>query len=171
MGTGPTTLCTPINVPDSGATEDLDPVCAVSMRQTIKAVGTVPDMPVVIQLQAFRFLSVSGTASTRGKEPTDPARDMVRAMVLQMALAHGPEACGIEAIGGQWEWLKWLPHARTPEKARFRILIVDGVLTTGTEDFFHDDSYTTIIEVGGAPSSALGVRAEHEGLSLSLIHI
>ena len=105
-------------------------------------------------------------ASTRGEEPADPSRDMVRAMVLQMALAHGPETCGIEAIGGQWEWLKWLPHARTPEKARFRILIVDGVLTTGTEDFFHDDSYTTIIEVGGAPSSALGVRAEHEGLSL-----
>ena len=47
------------------------------------------------------------------------------------------------------------PCAHT-EKARFRILIVDGVLTTGTEDFFHDDSYTTIIEVGGAPSSALG---------------
>ena len=166
VGTGPTTLCTPINVPDSGATEDLDPVCAVSMRQTIKAVGTVPDMPVVIQLQAFRFLSVSGMASTRGEEPADPSRDMVRAMVLQMALAHGPETCGIEAIGGQWEWLKWLPHARTPEKARFRILIVDGVLTTGTEDFFHDDSFTTIIEVGGAPSSALRVRAEHEGLSL-----
>ena len=40
------------------------------------------------------------------------------------------------------------------------------MLTTGTEDFFHDDSYTTIIEVAGAPSSALGVRAEHEGLSL-----
>ena len=48
VGTGPTTLCTPINVPDSGATEDLDPVCAVSMRQTIKAVGTVPDMPVAV---------------------------------------------------------------------------------------------------------------------------
>ena len=44
--------------------------------------------------------------------------------------------------------------------------MADGVLTTGTEDFFHDDSYTTIIEVGGAPSSALGVRAEHEGLCL-----
>ena len=166
VGTGPTTLCTPINVPDSGATEDLDPVCAVSMRQNIKAVGTVPDMPVVIQLQAFRFLSVSGSACARNSESEDPARDMVRAMVLQLALAHGPETCGIEATGGQWEWLKWLPHAREPEKARFRILVVDGVLTTGTEDFFHDDSYTTIIEVGGAPSSALGVRAEHEGLCL-----
>ena len=38
VGTGPTTLCTPINVPDSGATEDLDPVCAVSMRQTLSLI-------------------------------------------------------------------------------------------------------------------------------------
>ncbi|MDK8475830.1 MULTISPECIES: type VII secretion protein EccCa [unclassified Corynebacterium] len=156
VGTGPTTLCTPINVPDSGATEDLDPVCAVSMRQAIKAVGTVPDLPVVIQLQAFRFLSFTG----------DNARDTVRALVMQLALAHGPETIGIEAIGGEWEWLKWLPHTREPDKARFRIVLVDALLTTGTEDFFHSDSYTTVIEVGGAPSSALSLRAEQEGLCL-----
>jgi len=156
VGTGPTTLCTPINVPDSGATEDLDPVCAVSMRQAIKAVGTVPDMPVVIQLQAFRFLSFTG----------NNARDTVRALVMQLALAHGPETIGIEAIGGDWEWLKWLPHTREPDKARFRIVLVDALLTTGTEDFFHGDSYTTVIEVDGAPSSALSLRAEQEGLCL-----
>ena len=59
VGTGPMALCTPINVPDSGAAEDLDPVCAVSLRQTVRAVGTLADMPVVIQLQAFPIVGLS----------------------------------------------------------------------------------------------------------------
>ena len=50
VGLGKARLCTPIEVPDAGATEDLDPVCAVSLRHTLQAVETLSDMPVVIQL-------------------------------------------------------------------------------------------------------------------------
>lgn len=60
IGTGDTSLCTPIQVADSGAAEDLDPVCAVSLRSTVRAVSVCPDMPVAVQLQAFRFLGISG---------------------------------------------------------------------------------------------------------------
>lgn len=156
VGTGPAALCTPVQVPDSGAAEDLDPVCAVSLRQVINAVGTLPDMPVIIQLQAFRFLGITG----------DGARELARAMVAQLTVAHGPETVGVEAIGKSWEWLKWLPHAREPDKARFRIIIVDNVPTTGVEEFLDDPTVTTIIDVGSQPNSALGIRAEQEGLCL-----
>ncbi|WP_293771078.1 type VII secretion protein EccCa [uncultured Corynebacterium sp.] len=156
VGTGPVTLCTPIEVPESGAPEDLDPVCAVSLRQTVHAVGQLPHMPVVIQLQAFRFLGLGGAH----------ARELARAMILQLVCHHGPETVGISALGEGWEWLKWLPHTRDPRSARFHILLVDSITTTGLEDFMNDDSLTTIIDVAALRTTALGMRAEHEGLFL-----
>lgn len=137
IGVGETKLATEIQVPEAAAAEDLDPVCAVSLRRTIQAVETLPEMPVVIQL----------------------------------ACAHGPDTLGISVRsvrGAGWEWVKWLPHARRPEQANYRVLIVDGVATTGVEDFLDEEGVTTIIDVGSRRNTALGLRAEHEGLCLSL---
>ncbi|APT93209.1 cell division protein FtsK [Corynebacterium phocae] len=156
IGTGTVSLATPIEVPESGAPEDLDPVCAVSVRHMIHAVGQLPDMPVVIQLQAFRFLALGGPR----------ARDLARAMVIHLAVAHGPETVGFTVIGSEWEWLKWLPHTRAPEAARYHVLIVDSLATTGLEEFVDDPAYSTIIDVGALRTTALGIRAEHEGLFL-----
>ncbi len=156
VGTGPVALCTPIEVPESPAPEDLDPVCAVSLRQTVHAVGQLPEMPVVIQLQAFRFIGLSGPG----------ARDLARALVAQLVVAHGPETLGISVLGEGWDWVKWLPHTKDPRAARFHILLVDSVVTTGLEDFFEDPGLTTIIDVAALRTTALGVRAEQEGLFL-----
>ena len=160
LGLGDTALCTPVQVPDSGAPEDLDPVCAVSLRRTVQAVGICPAMPVAVQLQAFRFLGIAGPG----------AQDLARAIIAQLVVAHGPETVAVEAIsagGRDWEWLKWLPHTRHPEQARHRILIVDHVTTTGTEPYIDDPRWTTIIDVGSRATTALGMRAEQEGLALS----
>ena len=156
IGTGETSLVTPINVPDAGSAEDLDPVCAVSLRQTVRAVSTVRQVPVILQLRAFRFISLSG------ENPSD----LARAMVLQLVTFHGPETLGVEAIGKGWEWLKWLPHAREPTKARFRILLVDGALTTGAETFIDDPELTSIIAIDLPAASELALRAEGEGICL-----
>jgi len=157
IGTGDTALCTPVQVPDSGAAEDLDPVCAVSLRRTVQAVGTCPAMPVAVQLQAFRFLAIGGPG----------AGDLARAMVAQLVVAHGPETVAVSAVGGGWDWLKWLPHTRRPEQACHRILVVDHTTTTGAEPYLDDPTWTTIIDVGSCATTALGMRAEQEGLSLS----
>lgn len=156
VGTGTTALCTPVAVPDSGSPEDLDPVCAVSLRRTVAAIGTVPEMPVVVALQAFRFLGISGAG----------AGGLARAIVAQLVFHHGPETVGIEARGGGWEWLKWLPHTRDIEAAAHRVLIVDSVTTTGAENFLDDGYWDVIIDVGTRAATALGERAEQEGLSL-----
>ncbi|AGF71576.1 Ftsk domain-containing protein [Corynebacterium halotolerans YIM 70093 = DSM 44683] len=156
IGLGDAPLCTPVQVPDPGAPEELDPVCAVSLRRIVRAVGTLPDMPVVVQLQAFRFLGVSGPG----------AGDLARALVAQLVTAHGPETLGLQVMGEGWDWVKWLPHTRAPEQAAHRILIVDDVVTTGTEAFLDDPTWTTIIDVGSRSTTALGLRAEQEGLAL-----
>ncbi|WP_231587554.1 type VII secretion protein EccCa [Corynebacterium comes] len=157
IGLGDTALCTPVQVPDAGAAEDLDPVCAVSLRRTVKAVGTCPGMPVAVQLQAFRFLGITGPG----------AGDLARAMVAQLVVAHGPETVSVEVVGSGWGWLKWLPHTRHPELARHRILIVDHTTTTGTEPYIDDPTWTTIIDVGSRATTALGMRVEQEGLALT----
>ncbi|QGU06469.1 ESX-1 secretion system protein EccCa1 [Corynebacterium occultum] len=157
IGTGTTTLCTPVVVPDSGATEDLDPVCAVSLRHTVAAVGTVPGMPVVVALQAFRFLSLSGPG----------AEALGRAILAQLVFHHGPETVGVQVLGSGWEWGKWLPHTRNPEVAAHRVLFVVDQPTTGVEEFIEDGFWSVIIDISPGGNTALAERAEQEGLALS----
>lgn len=157
IGLGPAALCTPVEVPDSGAAEDLDPVCAVSLRRTVHDVGSVPMVPVVVQLGAFRFLGFSGPK----------AADVARSLVAQLVFHHGPELVAVTALGAGWEWLKWLPHTRNPEAAKYRVLIVDSVTADGAEDCLGDPQWTTIIDVGSRPNSQLGARTRAEGLAFS----
>ncbi|MDN6199292.1 type VII secretion protein EccCb [Corynebacterium flavescens] len=156
VGSGETALVTPIKIPDSGAAEDLDPVCAVSVRQTVRAVSTVTQVPVVLQLRAFRFISLTGARS----------RDLARAMVLQLVTFHGPETLGIEAIGPGWEWLKWLPHTREPGRARFRLILVEDAASAHSSGILDDPDLTTIIGVDPPVASEFSFRAEDEGICL-----
>ncbi|MGV0342425.1 type VII secretion protein EccCa [Corynebacterium mastitidis] len=153
IGLGTTALCTPIEVGDPGATEDLDPVCAISLRSTVRAVSTVSGSPVVLQLRAFRYVSVTG----RG------AFDCAWALVSGLVFQHGPETVGLSAAPEQagWEWLKWLPHTRHPERAAYRVAVVgEGCSNIPEAD--------TVIEVSEAGGGLIRRRAEEEGLALHL---
>lgn len=170
LGLGEAELCTPVEVSESGAPEDLDPVCAVSVRRTVDQVSQVAELPIVVQLQAFGCIGLSGIR----------ARSLARALLAQLVVHHGPDTVGISVVGSgdshtgdshggtahNWEWLKWLPHTRSPEDAQYRILLVDDVPTTGTEEFLVDDEWTTIIDINSRSTTALGIRAEMEGLVL-----
>lgn len=159
IGVGDALLSTSLDVKDSGSAEELEPVCAVSLRRMLQGVSTITDMPVVVQLRAFRFVALAGPR----------ARELARALVAQLVTAHGPELIGVRVIGENWDWLKWLPHAQRPEEARYPILLVDDLATTGTEDFIDDDTWACVIDVATRPAaSALAVRAETEGLALGV---
>lgn len=135
LGTGAGALCTPVDVDDPGSPEDLDPVCAVSLRRTVAAVSTVPGMPIMVQLDAFPAITLAG--------PT--AADVARSIVCQLAFFYGPEQVRIDA---PFAWAKWLPHARS--EGAFRIALIDGhaspaptdadlvVTIHGDPDFFVD---------------------------------
>ncbi|MCP1387822.1 type VII secretion protein EccCa [Corynebacterium sp. TA-R-1] len=118
VGTGTTALCTPVEVDDPGSPEDLDPVCAVSLRRTVAAVSAVHAMPIVVQLAAFPAVTLAGPA----------AEAVARAMLCQLAFFHGPELVGIDATRTRFGWAKWLPHTRAPEAAAFRIALIDASL-------------------------------------------
>ncbi|WP_040421218.1 type VII secretion protein EccC [Corynebacterium timonense] len=118
IGLGDSALCTPIDVADPGSPEDLDPVCAVSLRRTVAAVGTVPGMPIVVQLAAFPTLTLAG--------PT--ALGVARALLAQLAFFHGPEAVGVvnRHADPSLEWTKWLPHTAAPERAWLTVVLADA---------------------------------------------
>lgn len=169
IGTGSTALCTPFEVPDSGAAEDLDPVCAVSLRSTVQALSSVHDMPLTMQLQAFRVINILG----------DDAHGLVRAIVAQLCFHHGPEAVGIDFIVGNtvargvpgsdddWSFVKWFPHCRTPQNAQHRVAIVDCRDKQSQEiEASGASRWDVIIAIDAHPDSDLGLRAEEEGIAL-----
>ena len=159
LGVGPGDLITPIDVAEPGAAEDLDPVCAVSLRHTVRAVGTVADLPVAVQLRPFRFIGLGGPGSAA----------LARALVAQLVVHHGPDTLGISVVGDpeeEWDWLKWLPHTREPADADHHILLVVELPTSGTEPFLDDPDYTAVIDVGARPATALSEWAQAEGLAL-----
>lgn len=129
LGTGAGALCTPVDVDDPGSPEDLDPVCAVSLRRTVAAVSTVPGMPIMVQLDAFPAITLAG--------PT--AADVARSIVCQLAFFYGPEKVRIDA---PFAWAKWLPHTRS--EGAFRIALIDGHASPAPTDAdlvvtIHDD--------------------------------
>ncbi|ADL09894.1 type VII secretion protein EccC [Corynebacterium pseudotuberculosis] len=169
IGTGSTALCTPFEISDSGATEDLDPVCAVSLRSMVQSLSSVHDMPLIIQLQAFRVINILG----------DAAPDLARAIAAQLCFYHGPEAVGIGLVARtetasvypdaeeSWAFIKWLPHHREPQNAQHKIFIVDCAGAKTSElDVLDIGSWDVIIAVNAHPSSDLGVWAEEEGIVL-----
>lgn len=118
IGSGKTQLCTPIDIPDSGATEDLDPVCALRMREFDAEYSTVSGIPIVVELASFKKILITGSH----------AHDLMRAILAQLLFHYGPEAVEILWTHAHYDWLKWAPHAhkekrRTPGKAQFSIYI------------------------------------------------
>ncbi|MEU1518971.1 type VII secretion protein EccCa [Streptomyces sp. NPDC005811] len=88
--------------------EDLEPLSAHALRRFIRAYSTVPDQPVGVYLRAWAKVLI------RGDE--EPIRQASRAVLGQLALFHAPDdlwvaLCVSDERQGEWEWLKWLPHA------------------------------------------------------------
>ncbi|AUY54631.1 type VII secretion protein EccCa [Streptomyces sp. CB01881] len=112
IGLGAQRLATPLAPLATKPVEDLEPLCAHALRRFIHAYGTVADQPMAIHLRGFARLLL------RADDP-DAARALVRAMLAQLAVVHGPDELRIAVVAepqrrAQWEWAKWLPHALHP---------------------------------------------------------
>ncbi|MGW2034744.1 type VII secretion protein EccCa [Streptomyces sp. NPDC001811] len=93
--------------------EDLDPLSAHALRRFIRAYSTVPDQPVAVYLRSWARVLLRGDETTR--------RNLVRAMVAQLAVFHAPEelwiaVCAADEHRAEWEWVKWLPHGQHPQE-------------------------------------------------------
>jgi DNA segregation ATPase FtsK/SpoIIIE, S-DNA-T family len=108
IGVGPQKLACALKVPQTAPLEDLDPLCATSLRQFVRTYSVVPNLPVALSLTAFPRVALHGDR--------DVVTDVVRALLLQLATFHRPEdvriaVCTSLAALPEWEWLKWVPHA------------------------------------------------------------
>ncbi|MEO8814702.1 MAG: type VII secretion protein EccCa [Mycobacterium sp.] len=88
-----------------------DPVTDTALRRFLHTHATVPDVPVTVGLGEPGAVSLDG-------EP-DCVRGVLRAMVCQLAVLHGPDVLAVAAVVAErhrkcWDWLKWLPHHQHP---------------------------------------------------------
>ncbi|GHF63787.1 type VII secretion protein EccC [Kitasatospora xanthocidica] len=112
IGLGSQRLATPLAPLATKPVEDLEPLCAHALRRFIHAYGTLADQPMAIHLRGFAHLLL------RSDDP-DAARAMVRAVLAQLAVVHGPDELAVAVVTdaerrADWEWAKWLPHALHP---------------------------------------------------------
>ncbi|GAA0846704.1 type VII secretion protein EccCa [Streptosporangium amethystogenes subsp. fukuiense] len=113
LGTGVQKLAIQLIPPDSKPVEDLDALSAGALRRFVRAHSTVAGLPVAVALHSFARIKLTG----------DPpaVRELVRAMIAQMAVFHSPDdmrimVCASKEWMPQWDWAKWLPHTLHPEE-------------------------------------------------------
>ncbi|KAA0099022.1 type VII secretion protein EccCa [Mycolicibacterium sp. P1-18] len=152
IGTGRRPLSTRVVVPDVAGTDARDPVVDDAVDRLLVDRSTVPDLPLTLDLVAHPRIAVEGS--------TEVARAMVRALVCQLAVLHGPDAVRVAAVGhhadAHWDWLKWLPHQdASSDRARTRrVVILDG---RGEES---SDADTTTIAIGPLDGECLHVSVD-----------
>ncbi|GGK57235.1 type VII secretion protein EccCa [Nocardia camponoti] len=112
IGLGGQRLATRLVAPETGPVEELEPIAAVSLRRFVRTHSTVPDLPTAIAVKGFGTIALDGDRVQ--------ARDMTRAMLLQLCMFQAPDQVLVAVVCGpdtarEWEWTKWLPHTQHPE--------------------------------------------------------
>ncbi|MET9488708.1 type VII secretion protein EccCa [Nocardia sp. NPDC006630] len=112
IGLGSQRLATRLVAPETGPVEELEPIAAVSLRRFVRTHSTVPDLPTALAVKGFASVQLTGDRAQ--------AREMTRAMLLQLAMFQGPDQVLVAVVCGpdtarEWEWAKWLPHTQHPE--------------------------------------------------------
>jgi len=107
VGLGSQRAATRLVLPELGPIDQLEPVGAAALRDFLRAHSTVGDLPIALALARFAVVEVDGDDVL--------ASGLLRAMLCQLAMLHGPASVAIvavtdEAAGDVWDWLKWLPH-------------------------------------------------------------
>lgn len=108
FGVGAAPSGTPLIAPESAGADDTDPVTEGALQQVLQRWALLDDVPVTLAV---------GECGRTSMHP-DPlvARNMLRAMVCQLATWHRPSDVRIAAVvppgDTHWDWLKWLPHHR-----------------------------------------------------------
>ncbi len=90
VGLGTQCLSTRLVPPELGPVEELDPVTSIELRRLIRNRSMVPDLPVALALKGFAAVTVRGDSAA--------ARDLLRAVISQLAVLHSPDHLRIMAV-------------------------------------------------------------------------
>ncbi|MCS4535652.1 type VII secretion protein EccCa [Corynebacterium sp. HS2168-gen11] len=140
IGLGTQALCTPFDLGQPAAPEDVDPVCAYGLKQLVTNFSTIADMPIVIHLRSFKALDFSGPQ----------AHGAVFSLLTELCYFHGPETIGIHCLSKRFSAsIKWLPHSHPTacEHAQVVIVLVDDEVTD-TAITHACALYTTTVIIG-----------------------
>ncbi|MGL5866907.1 MAG: type VII secretion protein EccCa [Dermatophilaceae bacterium] len=136
LGLGPQQLATRIVPPETKPVEDLEPLCALALRQFVSTYSVVPDLPIALSLRGFGRLHLGGDPDRR--------RALVRALLAQAVTFHSPDDLLVAVCAGRrqradWEWVKWLPHNQHPTKLdALGPLRLHAATVTGLEAMLED---------------------------------
>ncbi|OBK81144.1 type VII secretion protein EccCb [Mycolicibacter heraklionensis] len=110
VGIGPAAPARRLVAPSRDPVRRVDPVTDAALRRFLDTHAVVPDVPVVLTVLGPSPLLLDGDI--------ERARGLLRALICQLAVLHGPDALRIAAVDGRhrgdWDWLKWLPHHQHP---------------------------------------------------------
>lgn len=114
IGVGNQRLATKLAVPALGPLEDLEPISTVSMRRFVHTHSVVQNLPTALSLRGFAAITVGGDRVQ--------ARSVVRSIILQLCVFHGPAVVRVAIVtpepdGADWAWTKWLPHNAHPTES------------------------------------------------------
>ena len=112
MGSSSQELSMELVKPELPALANPDVVCHSAMSRFLATHSSLDDVPCGVMLNEFGLVEVCG-------EP-DAARAQVRAMVCHLATFVSPALLRVVVLcaqehRSQWEWVKWLPHARSTQ--------------------------------------------------------
>ena len=97
--------------PDPATLDRADPSAASALRRLLAVHRVQPGLPATVDLRATGRVEVCG--------PVEQARSLARAMICSATTFQSPEHLAIAVLTeagslAQWDWVKWLPHARSP---------------------------------------------------------
>lgn len=107
-GIGSAVPATRLVAPSRDPARRVDPVTDAALRRLLETHAAIAEVPVE--------LTVLGPAPLLLDGDTERGRGLLRALICQLAVLHGPDAVLIAVVTGQhhWDWLKWLPHHQHP---------------------------------------------------------
>lgn len=110
-GLGEVELSARIVPPEAPPGEFLEPVSWVSTVRFLRHQSTTSRMPVVMTVKKWPVIGFTGDR--------DVLLGMVRSMLCQAAVTHGPDNLAIVILTDDpdertWSWAKWLPHTQHP---------------------------------------------------------
>lgn len=162
VGVGTCRLSTKLVMPEAGQDGSQDPVTAGALARLVADRSTVSGLPITVDLLAHPGIVVEGAPRR--------ARGLLRAMVCQLAVLHGPDVLGLVCVGSyadtEWDWLKWLPHHRSSPDAGSgarRLVIVDGDIGAGVRAELERPTEGVTVLAIGAPSSGDWLRLDVDG--------
>lgn len=113
IGVSDQPLVLDLQEPELAPLADSDPVCLSAVTRFVSTYRMVDDLPVGISIGDYANIEITGNRVA--------GRELARGMVMTLATLVNPDEFKVaivrtDDIADEWDWVKWLPHARSAER-------------------------------------------------------